>query len=417
MPALLAPLIRCAAPRRWVLGLAGLAAVAASTAAAQVPFSPAATASSAAPASAPCGGPEHRQLDFWLGRWAVRWDAQAGLPAGSGTNTVTRAYGGCVVQEAFEGGPATAGLVGHSVSSFHVPSGRWRQAWVDNQGGHFALVGGPQGPRFVLVASRLRDGAPVQRMVFEDITEQRLTWRWQASADAGATWSDQWVIHYTRLPVPDAAQAEAMASRLLAAVGGRDAWAALRNTVNDSQQFRAEGPAEVRAVITMDFERPRWRIDTTAPGLRLTRVVDGPADWRLTRDGTLAPLSAATRQDDLQWYAGHVYRTLARLARRDPLLQLKGGDDGRLEVHEGGRRVAWFKLGADGEPYAFGGVGDGPGSICGPWSALEQGIRHPVWVASADGRWRSSLNRLQVNVHLPDDRFQPPPPSPFGSRR
>ena len=408
MPTPLASL-PCVAAARWAVpGLVGLAAAAASMAAATASSTPPTAASSAASASAPCSGPEHRQLDFWLGRWAVRWGAGAGLPAGSGTNTVTRAYGGCVVQEAFEGGPATEGLVGHSVSSFHAPSGRWRQAWVDNQGGHFALVGGPQGPRFVLVASRLRDGAPVQRMVFEDITEQRLTWRWQASADAGASWSDQWVIHYTRLPVPDAVQAETMANRLLAAVGGRAAWAALRNTVNDSQQFRAEGPAEVRAVITMDFERPRWRIDTTAPGLQLTRVVDGPSDWRLTRDGTVAPLSAATRQDDLQWHAGHVYRTLARVARRDPRLQLRGGDDDRLEVHEGGQRIAWFRLGADGEPYAFGGVGDGPGSICGPWSAVEQGIRHPVWVASADGRWRSGLIRLQVNVPLNDDRFQAP---------
>jgi hypothetical protein len=35
-------------------------------------------------------------------------------------------------------------------------------------------------------------------MVFTDITENSLTWRWQATADAGATWNDQWVIHYTR---------------------------------------------------------------------------------------------------------------------------------------------------------------------------------------------------------------------------
>jgi hypothetical protein len=25
-----------------------------------------------------------------------------------------------------------------------------------------------------------------------------LTWRWQSSADGGATWSDSWVIFYTR---------------------------------------------------------------------------------------------------------------------------------------------------------------------------------------------------------------------------
>lgn len=367
---------------------------------------------------APCSGPEFRQLDFWLGRWMVSWDPSPGLAAGTGTNTVTREYGGCVVQEAFVGGPATGGLVGHSVSSFHGPSQRWRQTWVDNQGGHFTLVGGwvdrsedgPQGGRFVLVASRPGDGLPAQRMVFESITERSLTWRWQVTPDAGASWSDQWVIRYTRQaePDPQPARAEAMVERLLSAVGGRAAWAALRNTVNDSQQHRADEPTDVRAVIAMDFLQPRWRIDTTAPGLQLTRVVDGARDWRRTRDGGVAPLSADTRQADLQWYAGHVYRTLARLARRDPTLQARLGVDGRLEVVEGARRIAWFRLTSAGQPYAFGGVDDGPGSICGPWAAADQGLFHPAWVASADGRWRSTLNRLQVNAPLADSLFEAP---------
>jgi hypothetical protein len=355
---------------------------------------------------AACSGPEFRQLDFWLGQWDLRWDAWPNIPAGTGTNSVTLAFDGCVVQEDFAGGPGTGSLAGRSLSTFHAPAQRWRQTWVDNQGGYFALVGGPEGERFVLTAARAKDGTPAQRMVFEAITARSLTWRWQATADAGATWKDQWVIHYTR--AQSHASAPMLAERLLSAIGGRAAWAGLKNTVNDSQQFRTTDPEQVRAIITMDFTQPRWRIDTSAPGLQLTRVVDGERDWRRTRGGEIAPLSAATRQADLQWYAGHVYRTLARMARHDPLLQLTVGHDGRLEVHEGASRIAWFKLTAAGEPYAFGGVGDGAGSISGPWTAVEQGIRHPAWVAHADGTWRSSLNRLQVNVPLNDALFQRP---------
>lgn len=363
--------------------------------------------SSAATPPAACSGPEFRQLDFWLGEWDLRWDAWPGIAGGSGTNSITRAFGGCVVQEDFvAGGPSTGGLAGRSVSTFHAPTKRWRQTWVDNQGSYFALVGGPEGERFVLTASRAKDGTPAQRMVFEAITSSSLTWRWQKTADDGSTWTDQWIIHYTR--AQPLASAPVLADRLLEAIGGRAAWAGLKNTVNDSQQFRTTDPEQVRAVITMDFTQPRWRIDTSAPGLQLTRVVDGERDWRRTREGKIAPLSATTRQDDLQWYAGHAYRTLARVARRDPLLQLAVGYDGRLEVHEGGRRIAWFKLTASGEPYAFGGVGDDPGSLSGPWTASDQGIRHPAWVAQADGTWRSSLNRLQVNVPLHDKLFQRP---------
>lgn len=149
--------------------------------------------------SAPtCTSAEFRQMDFWLGVWDVRWEAASGVAAGSGRNTITRAYDDCVIQEDFDGGPATGGLIGHSVSTYHAPLQRWRQTWVDNQGGYFALVGGPVGDDFVLVSSRVADNAPVQRMVFTDITPNSLTWRWQRTPDDGATWADQWVIFYTR---------------------------------------------------------------------------------------------------------------------------------------------------------------------------------------------------------------------------
>lgn len=145
----------------------------------------------------PCSGPEFRQMDFWLGDWDARYANDPSTPV-DGRNVITREYGGCVIQEAFDGGPAAQGLIGHSVSTYHAPMRKWRQTWVDNQGGYFALVGGPVGDDFVLENSRLTDNAPYLRMLFEDITPSSFTWRWQQSADAGATWADQWVIYYTR---------------------------------------------------------------------------------------------------------------------------------------------------------------------------------------------------------------------------
>lgn len=153
-----------------------------------------------APAAAPCSTPEFRQLDFWLGTWDARWDEGGGIPAGTGTNIITRAYGDCVIQEAFDGGPATGGLIGHSVSTYHAPVSKWRQTWVDNQGGYFALDGGPEGSDFILISRNLADNTPRSRMVFTDITRGSFTWRWQSSADLGATWTDSWVIYYTRRP-------------------------------------------------------------------------------------------------------------------------------------------------------------------------------------------------------------------------
>jgi hypothetical protein len=144
----------------------------------------------------PCTTPEYQQMDFWLGTWDAYYGADD--PAPGGRNVITRGYGGCVTQEDFNGGPAANGLIGHSVSTYHKGMQRWRQTWVDNQGGYFALVGGPVEDDFILTTTRVTENAPYQRMVFEDITPQSFTWRWQSSADAGASWSDQWVIWYRR---------------------------------------------------------------------------------------------------------------------------------------------------------------------------------------------------------------------------
>ncbi|NOT09419.1 MAG: hypothetical protein HOP28_14580 [Gemmatimonadales bacterium] len=202
--------------------------------------------------------------------------------------------------------------------------------------------------------------------------------------------------------------AEALADRMLSALGGRDNWAAMKSLVNDSQQNRATDPTVVRAVITMDLTRRRFRIETTGPGLHLIRVVDGDAHWRRTRDGKIGPIPDDFLADDLRWHGAHVYRTIHRIARRDPALTVAVGGDGRLEAHEGGRRLAWFRLDSQGEPFAFGAYDDEVGSISGPWVIKVKGIAHPAWTASPDGTWRALLRSIDVSVPLDDSQFVRP---------
>ena len=205
--------------------------------------------------------------------------------------------------------------------------------------------------------------------------------------------------------LPDA---QALADRMLAALGGRAAWAAVTNTVNDSQQNWDGEPSVLRVVITMDFTRPRFRIETRGEGLDLTRVIDGDRHWRITREGTVAPVSAETLAEDRRWYQGHVYRTLHRIAKRDPAIRLGVGNGDRLEVHEGNTRISWYLLDRRGQPYRYGAHDDDTGAIFGPWDTSVGGIAHPVWVSRDDGKWRAMLKRLDVNVALDDKRFAPP---------
>ena len=147
----------------------------------------------------PCQGEEFHQLDFWLGEWDASWEASGSTPAGSGTNAITRQLGDCVIQEDFVADASVGGLIGRSVSLYDARAGAWRQTWVDNQGGYFALVGGPEegGSVFELTMTRISEEAPHLRMRFEDIEENSFIWRWQRSSDA-ESWTDLWVISYHR---------------------------------------------------------------------------------------------------------------------------------------------------------------------------------------------------------------------------
>ena len=202
--------------------------------------------------------------------------------------------------------------------------------------------------------------------------------------------------------------AEALADKMLERLGGRAAWAGLRNTINGSQQNRAGEPTVVYAVITMDFERPRFRIETTAQDLHLIRVIDGKNSWRLRRSGDIEDVPGDRFASEMEWYGAHLYRTIHRVATRDPALSLSVRADGRLQVSIDGRRILWFRLDAKGEPYAFGSGDDETGSLSGPWDFIKDGIRHPRWVSSPDGTWRAALKALEINVPLHDSMFTRP---------
>ena len=73
--------------------------------------------------------PEASQFDFWLGEWELTWG-----DSGSGTNTVTAILDSVVTAEFFDGRPSIP-LVGKSYSVYVAREGKWKQTWVDNDGG------------------------------------------------------------------------------------------------------------------------------------------------------------------------------------------------------------------------------------------------------------------------------------------
>ena len=100
-------------PMNLLLALVGCLVVAMACA-----QSPTPAASSAKPP--PCEAPEHRQFDFWLGRWDVTVSGQA-----AGTNEITLEEDGCVLHEHWVG---SKGGTGQSFNWYDRAAGRCRRS-------------------------------------------------------------------------------------------------------------------------------------------------------------------------------------------------------------------------------------------------------------------------------------------------
>ena len=141
----------------------------------------------------PCSTPEARQFDFWLGEWDLTWGED-----GRGSNRITSRYGGCVIEENFNGAPSME-FQGMSVSTYNPKIQKWQQTWVDSQGSYIHLTGEFEDGKMVLINKPpTSDGQVLFRMVFYNITEDSFEWDWERSEDGGENWELHWQIHYQR---------------------------------------------------------------------------------------------------------------------------------------------------------------------------------------------------------------------------
>jgi hypothetical protein len=171
--------------------------------AAAVLLAGAAQAQTPAPPPPACATAEFRALDFWSGDWDLDFDTAPGV-LGHASNHITRdEYGPCVIAEHFE--QASAAYRGGSLSIYDPAAGAWRQTWVDNQGGVFVLTGGPvKGQPWVFELRTTEPVGPkkqIMRMIWQDVSADRLVWRWQAQ-QADGSWQDAWVLRYKRRSSP-----------------------------------------------------------------------------------------------------------------------------------------------------------------------------------------------------------------------
>jgi hypothetical protein len=149
-------------------------------------------AAAGAASAAPCDAPEHRQFDFWLGRWDVH------TPDGklAGRNHIERGYGGCALHERYT---TERSYAGESLNAYDAGRRVWHQTWVDNGGLVLLIEGGWRDGRMLLEGQTTgADGR---------VTRHRISWTpgpdggvrqlWE-STDAQGAWTVAFDGRYTR---------------------------------------------------------------------------------------------------------------------------------------------------------------------------------------------------------------------------
>lgn len=142
-----------------------------------------------------CAAGQHRQFDFWIGVWDVH-QSDGKL---AGRNTITRAYGGCVIEEHYVG---ARGYAGGSLNIYDASRDRWHQTWVDNGGLLLELDGAFRDGKMVMEGETLDSAGAVQkqRITWEPLPGGKVRQHWQQSTDAGGSWSTLFDGTYTKRP-------------------------------------------------------------------------------------------------------------------------------------------------------------------------------------------------------------------------
>lgn len=147
-------------------------------------------------------------FDFWIGRWNVRNEYRKGRLCGS---TEWEEFDAVVEARFLPHGLGNMdhylaeewrpGFVGMSVRLFDGANDRWSIYWADSRRGVFdpPVVGRFDGPVGIFEGDDQHDGKPVRvRFTWTHETPRQVRWEQAFSADHGATWETNWIMHMTR---------------------------------------------------------------------------------------------------------------------------------------------------------------------------------------------------------------------------
>jgi hypothetical protein len=154
-------------------------------------LSPAWAAGDALPCTASA---EARQLDYWLGDWAV---ASPGM-AGKGHSTVHLSLDKCLMIESW--GSDTSNHDGENTLAYNAEDKSWYGLFVDNHGRVHMMKGrvAPSAAEFEGPAQDENGAEVLKRVKVVRVNADNVEQIWEKSADNGATWTTEFRMEYLR---------------------------------------------------------------------------------------------------------------------------------------------------------------------------------------------------------------------------
>jgi hypothetical protein len=149
-----------------------------------------------------------RDFDFWIGRWNVRNERLKGRLCGA---TEWETFPASCEAKLLEGGLGNMdyfladawrpGFVGMTIRLFDPAKQQWSIYWADNARGVLdpPVVGSFTDGVGIFDGDDQHEGTPVRvRFRWSHDTPATARWEQAFSADGGATWETNWIMHMSR---------------------------------------------------------------------------------------------------------------------------------------------------------------------------------------------------------------------------
>lgn len=144
-------------------------------------------------AASACSTEQHRQFDFWIGRWQVSQNGQD-----AGINTIELTHNGCVLTEDWTS--AQGGFSGSSINLYDAARQQWHQTWSDSGGNLLLLEGGLEAGSMVMSGSRPGpEGKTLtDRISWTPNEDGSIRQHWQTKSET-SDWQTVFDGHYVRI--------------------------------------------------------------------------------------------------------------------------------------------------------------------------------------------------------------------------